>query len=88
MQLKETIQKRVQDCEEFKTEIKDECKKVTDTILSIKEKLQKKVFNHDTEQGYLVHKIKAYFLCFKTIDMHKLEEVFDEDVKFWQDKLE
>ena len=64
--------------------VKEDCKEVMNKIMTIKEKLQRSVWNKDTDEGYLTEKIGEYLSCFVNIDKNKLEGLLQKDLDHWK----
>ena len=58
------------------------------SILTIKEKLQKSIYDKKTHEGYLTtHKIKEYLSCFPKIDVNGLGNLLNDDLLYWKENL-
>ena len=71
----------------FTVQIKEEVKQVVNQIDTIKQKLQRCVWNQSTNEGLLTHGIAEYTSCFRKIDVAKLNSLLEKDLQTWNDKL-
>ena len=56
------------------------------SLLTIREKLQRNVYDKKTQEGYLTtHKIKEYLACFPKIDINCLEKLLNDDLQYWKE---
>ena len=46
------------------------------------------MWNRDTDEGYLTHRVSDYLSCLKNTDKNKFNELLHEDLQYWKERLE